>query len=174
MEATLRVAAAQGIAAVSYRRVVTEAGMSLGTASYHFDDFNDLMLESFNHFVKKISVRYRKALKEIRTEDELVEAVLTVLGAMSVNEQDTVLVLTLYSEASRNPAFRTLVASWSREVKQQLAHVVDEPTAAKIELIWDGALLQRAVFDRGLSDDELRRMIRAVISGRDRHIPAQA
>lgn len=173
MEATLRVAAAHGIAAVSYRRVVTEAGMSLGAASYHFDDFDDLVLESFNHFGKKLSVRYREALTAIRSEEELVEAVLTAAGAVSANEQDTVLVLTLYSEASRNPAFKQLVSAWSREVKQQIAHVVDEPSAARVGLIWDGALLQRAVSDRGLSDDELRGMIRGALSSGAGSTPAR-
>jgi len=164
MEATLRVAAASGIASVSYRRVVTEAGMSLGTASYHFDDFNDLLLESFAHFVKKVEKRYRKKLREVSTKDELVEAVFRVIEAMSTDEQDTVLVLTLYSEAARNPDFADLVKSWSKEVKSSLAHVVDDATATKLELIWDGALLQRAVFDHGLSDDEIRQLIRAAIT----------
>lgn len=163
MEATLRVAADSGIAAVSYRRVVTEAGMSLGTASYHFDDFQDLLLESFAYFVDRVSARYRDQLMAASTKDELVNAAFGVIEAMSTDEKDTVLVFTLYSEAARNPDYADLVKSWSKEVKSNIAHVVDDLTATKLELIWDGAMLQRAVFDHGLSDDELRDLIRRAI-----------
>ncbi|MFA5606638.1 MAG: TetR family transcriptional regulator [Leucobacter sp.] len=159
MEATLRVAAEHGIAAVSYRRVVNEAGLSLGTASYHFDDFNDLLLESFSYFVEQIAERYREPLESATTQDELVEAVLRVSTAIRQDEQDTVLLLTLYSEAARNPAYAQLVKSWSRAVKQQISHIVDEADATKVEILWVGVILQRAVFDHGLGDDELRDMI---------------
>lgn len=164
MDATLRVAAAHGISAVTYRRVVSEAGLSLGTASYHFDDFDDLLLESFSYFVEKISERYRQSLESVTTQEELVEAVLRVSESMTVDEEDTVLVLTLYSEAARNPAYAKLVKSWSKTVKQQISHMVDDLNATKIELIWDGAMLQRAVFDHGLSNEELRSMILKAIT----------
>lgn len=163
MEATLRVAAADGIAAVSYRRVVTEAGMSLGTASYHFDDFQDLLLESFTYFVQEVSARFGQHLHSVSGTDELVEAALHVYDAMTESEQDMVLMLTLYSEAARNPDFAKLVKEWSRDVKDDLTRHVSETTATKLELIWDGAMLQHAVFDHGLEVDDIRELIRSAI-----------
>lgn len=164
MEATLRVAARSGIAAVTYRRVVAEAGVSLGTASYHFDDFDDMLFQSFSHFIRTVAARYQKHLHRVTNKDDLADAVLSVIAALESDDQDTVLILTLYSEAARNPVMGGLVRAWSKEVKQNLSHVVDELTVTKLELIWDGAMLQRAVFHQGLGDAEIRKLVLGVLN----------
>ncbi|MGE7384868.1 TetR/AcrR family transcriptional regulator [Streptomyces sp. NPDC004126] len=51
IDAVLRIAGQDGIAAVTNRRIAREAGVSLGSVTYHFATQHELLRESLLHFV---------------------------------------------------------------------------------------------------------------------------
>lgn len=51
LAAVLRVVAAGGVDAVTHRRVAAEAGVSLGSTSYHFGTRDELILEAFRFLI---------------------------------------------------------------------------------------------------------------------------
>jgi len=54
LEATLRVVAAGGVESATHRRVAEEAGVSLGSTTYHFDSKSDLLREAFRYYISYI------------------------------------------------------------------------------------------------------------------------
>src|SRR3954469_19293003 len=51
--AVLRIIGEGGVAAVTNRRIAREAGVSLGSVTYHFETQHDLLRESLLHFVRE-------------------------------------------------------------------------------------------------------------------------
>jgi DNA-binding transcriptional regulator YbjK len=62
LEATLRLVAAGGVDAIRYREVAAEAGVPLGTVSYHYDSREALLRAAFTHFLEENT----RALRSLR------------------------------------------------------------------------------------------------------------
>src|SRR5215212_4547121 len=66
LHATLRVIAAGGIGAVSNRRVAAEAGVALGSLTYHFPSQTDLLRESLLLYAAEEVTRLEALAAELR------------------------------------------------------------------------------------------------------------
>ena len=66
LHATLRVIAAGGIGAVSNRRVAAEAGVALGSLTYHFPSQTDLLRESLLLYAEEEVARLEALAAELR------------------------------------------------------------------------------------------------------------
>ncbi|RNL74348.1 TetR/AcrR family transcriptional regulator [Streptomyces sp. I6] len=58
VRAVLRIIGQDGIAAVTNRRIAREAGVSLGSVTYHFSSQHELLRESLLHFVREETRRF--------------------------------------------------------------------------------------------------------------------
>ncbi len=75
MRTTLELIGAEGIAAVTNRRVATAAGISLGSLTYHFESQGELVRESLSLFVGEEVARLEEIAAEIRRRRPAVEQV---------------------------------------------------------------------------------------------------
>src|SRR6185436_3740667 len=66
LHATLRVIAAGGVGAVSNRRVAAEAGVALGSLTYHFPSQTDLLRESLLLYAEEEVTRLERLAAELR------------------------------------------------------------------------------------------------------------
>lgn len=112
LHATLRVIAAGGVGAVSNRRVAAEAGVALGSLTYHFPSQTDLLRESLLLYVEEEVARLEGLAAELRRgtaagggpSAEQAAAVVEQVVARDAGRPEEIAELELHLHASRDPA----------------------------------------------------------------------
>lgn len=110
LHATLRVIAAGGIAAVSNRRVAAEAGVALGSLTYHFPSQTDLLRGSLLLYAAEEVARLEALAAELRASGgaepsaEQAAAVVEQVVARGSGRPEEIAELELHLHASRDPA----------------------------------------------------------------------
>jgi DNA-binding transcriptional regulator YbjK len=112
LHATLRVIAAGGIGAVSNRRVASEAGVALGSLTYHFPSQTDLLRDSLLLYATEEVARLEALAAELRTgtdagdgpSAEQAAAVVEQVAARNTGRPEEIAELELHLHASRDPA----------------------------------------------------------------------
>ncbi|MGV4980808.1 TetR/AcrR family transcriptional regulator [Streptomyces sp. NRAIS4] len=66
--AVLRIIGEDGVAAVTNRRIAKEAGVSLGSVTYHFETQHELLRESLLHFVREEARHFTELAEQWQTE----------------------------------------------------------------------------------------------------------
>ncbi len=112
LHATLRVIAAGGIGAVSNRRVASEAGVALGSLTYHFPSQTDLLRDSLLLYAAEEVARLEALAAELRAgpdggdgpSAEQAAAVVEQVAARNTGRPEEIAELELHLHASRDPA----------------------------------------------------------------------
>jgi len=111
LHATLRVIADGGIGAVSNRRVAAEAGVALGSLTYHFPSQTDLLRESLLLYAEEEVGRLEHLAAELRrgtagggVSAEQAAAVVEQVAARDAGRPEEIAELELHLHASRDPA----------------------------------------------------------------------
>lgn len=106
LHATLRVIAEGGIGAVTNRRVATEAGVALGSLTYHFPSQTELLRDSLLRYVEEEVARLGAIADRLRatspTPEQVAAAVEQLLDSDPARPGE-VAELELHLEASRDP-----------------------------------------------------------------------
>lgn len=106
LHATLRVIAAGGIAAVSNRRVAAEAGVALGSLTYHFPSQTALLRDSLLLYAEEEVARLESLAAELRAaapNAEQAAAVVEQIAARGSGRPEEIAELELHLHASRDP-----------------------------------------------------------------------
>lgn len=116
LHATLGVIAADGIGAVTNRRVAAEAGVALGSLTYHFPNQTALLRDSLLRYVEEEVARLGTIAERLRapgssgvselTPEQVAEAVEQVIASDPARVVGEVAELELHLEASRDPALQ--------------------------------------------------------------------
>jgi DNA-binding transcriptional regulator YbjK len=111
LHATLRVIAAGGIGAVSNRRVAAEAGVALGSLTYHFPSQTDLLRESLLLYAAEEVARLESLAAALRASAgaaapsaEQAAAIVEQVAARDSGRPEEIAELELHLHASRDPA----------------------------------------------------------------------
>lgn len=112
LHATQRVIAAGGVGAVSNRRVAAEAGVALGSLTYHFPSQTDLLRESLLLYASEEVARLEALADELRRGSavgggpsaEQAAAVVEQVAARDTGRPEEIAELELHLHASRDPA----------------------------------------------------------------------
>lgn len=106
LHATLRVIAEQGVGAVSNRRVASEAGVALGSLTYHFPSQTTLLRESLMLHVAEEVARLEAVAAELRaSEATAADAAAEVERVVrrSADKVEPIAELELHLQAARDP-----------------------------------------------------------------------
>jgi DNA-binding transcriptional regulator YbjK len=130
LHATLRVIADGGIAAVSNRRVAAEAGVALGSLTYHFPSQTELLRDTLLLYVEEEVARLNRLAAELRARGASAEQVAaaverTVAGGAGRPEE--IAELELHLHASRDPALH--------EASQRCFGAFEDFAAAALEAL---------------------------------------
>ncbi|GAA2246694.1 TetR family transcriptional regulator [Rarobacter faecitabidus] len=144
--ACLDVIAARGVDGTSARRVAAQAGVPLGSITYHFDSMEALLHQSFRRFTDIVADRFERRMKaaaDSREARAAIEAIINedVLG----NDRDLVLTTELYAVAARNAVFRDLTARWMLRSRVALEKHFDPLTVRVLDATIEGLTLHRAL-----------------------------
>lgn len=174
MAAALQVITETGVKSVTHRKVCAAANLSLGTVNYHYSDLNELLLDAFSWHVDVVSAKYEDSFPAVHDDDDLADAVLQLIHALSEDAKSAILMWELYAEAGRDKTYRRLVRKWSKRAKSGVEEFCAPATATALEAFWDGTVMQRVLGDSRLPDADLREIVLAIIRlDADRSYPAQ-
>lgn len=113
LRAVLRVIGAEGIGGVTNRRIAREAGVSLGSITYHFETQHELLRESLLLFVREETERLL-ALSEVRRGEvvsiEAAAALVEQVAQSTTFGREEIAPLELFLHAGRDPQLRDAAA----------------------------------------------------------------
>lgn len=146
IDACLDVIAERGVAGTSHRIVAEAADVPLGSMTYHFDGFDDLIFQSFSHYARQAAERFRTRMEQARTRDDACEAIAeTIADDLLGTDRDMVINLELYAIAARKPRFRDIMTEWTRTVLTSMAPFFDPQTAKLLDDVIEGITIHRAM-----------------------------
>lgn len=116
LRAALRIVATDGVAAVTNRRIAVEAGVSLGSVTYHFATQRDLLRESLRLFVEEETRRFGDMA--VQPCDQAVDltdltdlaGVIDHVVAAAATSSGDIAAYELYLQAGRDPELRPAAA----------------------------------------------------------------
>lgn len=110
--AVLEIIGADGVAAVTNRRIAREAGVSLGSITYHFATQHDLLRESLRYFVAEETRRFTTLAEQHCDSVDLAQASALVGQVASSENFDSehIAPFELYIQAGRDPRLREAAA----------------------------------------------------------------
>lgn len=109
LHATFELIGRDGVGALSNRRIAAEAGVSLGTLTYHFPSQDELLRESLELFVEGEVARMEAIAADIRARcpsPEQIAVEVQQLAAESAGRPERTAELELHLLAARDPALR--------------------------------------------------------------------
>ncbi|WP_181768282.1 TetR/AcrR family transcriptional regulator [Streptomyces albidus (ex Kaewkla and Franco 2022)] len=83
IDAVLRIIGQDGIAAVTNRRIAKEAGISLGSVTYHFASQHELLRESLLHFVAEETQRLTELADQCQAEEIDLDGAAAMVGQVA-------------------------------------------------------------------------------------------
>ncbi|MEU4098107.1 TetR family transcriptional regulator [Streptomyces sp. NPDC026673] len=113
ISAVLRIIGQDGVAAVTNRRIAQEAGVSLGSVTYHFATQHDLLRESLLHFVEEETGRFTELAARGREEGIDLKGAAALVGQVAEGtgfDSTHLAPFELYVQAGRDPALREAAA----------------------------------------------------------------
>lgn len=156
----------RGVPALSHRAVAETAGVPLGSTTYHFAGLDDLLVTATEQAVEE----YRRDLDAWsegieRDGTDLVDALCDMVGtALGPDRHRTTVSYDLYVTALRRPAVVDAARTWAFVTRAALARHVEARAARAITALLDGVLLDALVHDDALPDDDLRAILRAILT----------
>jgi len=111
LHATLRVIASSGISAVSNRRIAAEAGLALGSLTYHFPNQTDMLHDTLLLYAEEEVARMEglatamraSARGGVKLTDEQAAAFVEHMAAQDSGRPEEIAELELHLHASRDP-----------------------------------------------------------------------
>jgi DNA-binding transcriptional regulator YbjK len=153
LRATFELIGREGIVALSNRRIAAEAGVALGSLTYHFPSQIELLRESLGLYVEEEVARLEAIATELRAGcpgPEQVAAEVQRLAAESAARPEQLAELELHLHAARDPALqeasRRCFAAYE-EVATAALEALDVPDPARharaIVALMTGTSVQR-------------------------------
>ncbi|WP_424189991.1 TetR/AcrR family transcriptional regulator [Actinokineospora sp. G85] len=112
LRAVLRVIGASGVAGVTNRRIAAEAGVSLGSITYHFATQTELLREALLLFVREETARLAEFSRQRRGPVSVEQAAALVEQVVESTTfgREEIAPLELYIQAGRDPSLRDAAA----------------------------------------------------------------
>lgn len=158
IDSCLDVIAERGLAGTSHRKVAAAAGVPLGSMTYHFDGFDELLRAAFTRYAESVSAQFEERMQAASDVDEARAAVVTLITDVVLGtDRDLVLLHELYTLAARDEDYRDLTSSWMARSRAALERHFDPLTARLIDALIEGLTLHRAL-DTAPHDPEVARI----------------
>lgn len=166
IDAALGCIARDGVAGTSHRKVAQEAGVPLGSMTYHFAGMDELLVEAFTRFAASIAATFEERLAEVSDRDALVEALVGLIhGDLQRSTREQVLSYELYTLAARRPEFRAITQRWMRASRGALRRHLDATTARIVDAYIEGAAMHIALDPQPQTARVTRDAVRRLVGG---------
>lgn len=161
IDAALECIAERGVAGTSHRVVAKRCGVPLGSMTYHFTGIDELLLEAFGRFTRRIRDMVSDRFSHVKGPDEAIEAVVELIYEDFETDRNVYLLsYELYALAVHRADFRTLVHEMIEAGYNALRLHFDEESARAINTYIEGASTHHALDTMPQTSDQARRALR--------------
>lgn len=125
--AVLRIIGDGGVTAVTNRRIAKEAGVSLGSVTYHFETQHDLLRESLLHFVREETRHFTELAEQCQNEGLDVAGAAALAGQVACGaalDSAHIAPFELYVQAGRDERLREAAAEAFRAYDRLAARIL--------------------------------------------------
>jgi len=145
IDAALEVIADRGVARTTHRAIAAQAGIPLGSVTYHFASLDDVLSAAFSQVADRVSHRFELTMSSHTGRDprEGVTAIITEF--VTEHGDDLVLSLELYVLAARDLRYRQLMEKWQHTARGIFAAHFDTITARMVDALLEGLILHAAL-----------------------------
>lgn len=164
VDASIEVIVQHGVAGTTHRRIAAEAGVPLGSLTYHFDGMDDLLRAAFEQVANTSSQAVLERLEAAQDRDEAVDAAVDVIsGNLWSTPRTLLLSYELYAYAARHPKLASVMRGWMAESRAALGRHFDPLTARAIDALIEGIGIHNSVDTDPLDRSQVEEMIRRVV-----------
>lgn len=164
IEAAAEIIVTRGPSALTHRAVAAEAGVSLGSTTQYFaslDELREAALEDLAHEIERLLLELEESLD---TGASLPEVLARDTYEFLSNERAVRADVALLAIGVTEPDLRALALMWTDRLIEILSPRVGSDRALAIALCLDGATLHAALHEEPLSEDEIFRIISALVT----------
>jgi DNA-binding transcriptional regulator YbjK len=163
LDATLTVIAQHGVPGTTHRRIATEAGVPLGSLTYHFDGLGDIIEQAFARMAESMSERYHTALTAAPDRPAACAAVADLIcGHEYATPRTLTLLHEMYAYANHNGAVAETLRQWLRRSRASLARHFSERACRAIDALIEGWPMHQAWEREPLDRELVRSTVEAV------------
>jgi TetR/AcrR family transcriptional regulator, regulator of biofilm formation and stress response len=120
LDAAIRVLGAEGVGALTHRRVAAEAGLPLAATTYWFASKDQLLVSAYRRAADHDIERVRRIAEQYRGGD-LVAALTALVSAELQNGRvELVACFSMWFEAARRPELQSIEAEWTEAYEQAI------------------------------------------------------
>ncbi|MFY4722987.1 TetR/AcrR family transcriptional regulator [Streptomyces sp. LaBMicrA B280] len=142
LDAALEVLVEDGVAGITHRKVAARADVPLGSVTYHFASLTELCARAFARYVERRSTEYEALFAEVTSREDLVDVLVELVRGGPARHRSAVLGFELHLAALRDPALRALTQEWTRSSRAVLARFTGVETAARLDALLEGMIMQ--------------------------------
>jgi DNA-binding transcriptional regulator YbjK len=166
-EAAVRVVAERGVAGLTHRAVAAEAGVPLGSTTYHFSGRDELLVAALERVTGRWRERLERWLDGMDPARPPAEELARFVGeCVGPGRERTQLEYELYVAALRHPAVRPVAARWYAETAELIRRrLPDEATARAVVALADGLTLQLLVTGAPFDAEQVSAAFARVLPG---------
>jgi DNA-binding transcriptional regulator YbjK len=141
LDATLDVIAEHGVARTTHRHIAAQAGVPLGSITYHFASLTDLMAQAFARHVEQQGVVFEQLFEGVETHEQFVETLVGLVHGGPERHRGAVLGFELHLAALRDPGLRDLTQAWTDDSRTVLARFSGPARAARLDALLEGMIM---------------------------------
>ncbi|SEN75756.1 transcriptional regulator, TetR family [Sphingomonas gellani] len=163
IDAAVEVIAQHGVTGTTHRKIAAEAGVPLGSLTYHFDDLDAVLRAAFEQVAEVGSRASLARLAQASTRDEAITATVDVIaGNLWSTSQTLLLSYELYAYAVRHPAMEAVMRDWMDQTRTALGRHFDPLTARAIDALIEGIGIHNSVDAEPLDREQIEQILRRV------------
>lgn len=164
--AALSVIADVGVSHVTHRLIAKQAGVPLGSMTYHFDNLDEIIWLAFEKFSVALQARAEEQLCIVSDTGDELDGIVAMVSFGDADEQrrDSLLILELYVLAIRHPKYHILVEQWMASTKASLERHFSGLHLEVIDAIVEGFFIHRTFSPVRLSRESIKDALVALVS----------
>lgn len=163
--AAVAVVARRGVDGVTHRAVAAEAGVPLGSTTYHFATLDDLLAEALRTAVEQNTARLQQWERSLAPDVDFAAALADlVMGEVTVDREQSTVEYELYVAALHHPLLRPASSAWDAVLTDLFAARTDALTGRLLAATVCGLELQALLADPPPTRHEVEELFRRVVS----------
>ncbi|WP_051898845.1 TetR/AcrR family transcriptional regulator [Sciscionella sediminilitoris] len=155
--AAIAVIAKHGVADLTHRKVAAEAGVPLGSTTYHFATLDDLLELALLRATQDNVAQVERWAAGLGGYPDIPSALADlVLESVTTQRDETIVGYALYTAALHRPSLRSASEAWDAELTRIFVGCTDETTGQLIAVAVCGLLVQLSLSESVPSREWLR------------------
>ncbi|CAG7600215.1 TetR/AcrR family transcriptional regulator [Leucobacter soli] len=162
IDATARIIGREGIGAVTFRAVASEAGVPLGSTTYYFTDKDDLLVSTISSLRAKSDAHFEESLAANVPEHGVAGGIARMMEEVTTDWRESLFEgYGVYVSTFSQQNLRSVVANWTME--QLISRYCPPRAARSIAFLLEGMLTQVVLGQAEITAEEVEPAVSRLI-----------